>query len=415
MSVGAGQAHVWLLNPFDALPDERWGHRNSLQIATVLAEAGIRVTWVAADFAHFGKVRRDRRWHGAEPLPGVRLHLVPVRPYRRHVGLARIGAYRDYARGVAAAAARLTPPTTVLLGAPTPFLDDVAVLLAAKASARLVVHLIDLWPELLEAVLPAPVRVAAFPFSAALRRARRRALSAADVVLAVSDEYAEAARAAGAPAHVPVRVVPFTTLDLAEVAASATVTPPATVPPRAADEVRVVYAGTLGEAYGIPELVDAARHLASTGTTGLRVLVAGDGPARDLVTRAATGPAGRVLTYVGTMDKRHLYATLRDADAGLALYAPGSTVSVPAKSFDYLGCGVPVIHTLGGGFAARLAAVGAGERVPPGDAMALAGALAALAARPAADRARARAAARALGAALDWRQAYAAFVDTARD
>jgi glycosyltransferase involved in cell wall biosynthesis len=106
----------------------------------------------------------------------------------------------------------------------------------------------------------------------------------------------------------------------------------------------------------------------------LRLVIAGDGPLRAaLEAEAARLPAGRV-TFLGQLDRPALSRCMREADV---LIQPSLTEGFPKASLDALAHGLPVIASEVG--ATRALVGGSGERgllVPPGDASALAAAIA---------------------------------------
>jgi glycosyltransferase involved in cell wall biosynthesis len=191
----------------------------------------------------------------------------------------------------------------------------------------------------------------------AAEQLERRTLSGADLVLVVSDPLVAYARGRGARR---VEVVP-NAVD------------PTRYPQRAernGGRPVAVFAGSLRPWHGVECLAAAWALLGDTAPT---LLVVGDGPGRALLEGAGARMTGAVPHVL-------VPALLAEADLGLAPYAADAPdYFSPLKLFEYLAAGLATI-------AADLPGVRAivddesAALVPPGDAEALAGAVAALAA-----------------------------------
>jgi glycosyltransferase involved in cell wall biosynthesis len=191
-------------------------------------------------------------------------------------------------------------------------------------------------------------------------RLERRTLGQADLVLVVSDPLVSYARARGARR---VQVVP-NAVDPARYAPSARA-------PR--DRPVAVFAGSLRPWHGIECL---ARAWALLGDAAPELLVVGDGPGRALL----EGVGAR---FAGAVPHVLVPGLLAEADIGLAPYAADAPdYFSPLKLFEYLAAG---LATVAGDLPGVRALVDdeSAVLVPPGDADALAGAVAALASDPA--------------------------------
>jgi glycosyltransferase involved in cell wall biosynthesis len=223
-------------------------------------------------------------------------------------------------------------------------------------------------------------------------RLERETLSGADLVLPVSSPLAVYAQERGAQRVevTPNAVVPerFANLPARDPAA----------PPLA------VFSGALRPWHGI-ETIAEAWTLLGAEAPGLRVI--GDGPAREAV--AAVGAE-----MLGAVPHEQVPRLLGDADIGLAPYsADAPAYFSPLKLFEYLAAGlavvaadIPGVRDVTGDQAAIL--------IPPGDAPALARAVAHLTNDHAA-RANLGAAARALAAEHTWQRRGQRIIDAVRE
>jgi glycosyltransferase involved in cell wall biosynthesis len=217
-------------------------------------------------------------------------------------------------------------------------------------------------PHLLE--LNAPLREEAARYRSleepeAAERLERLALTSADLVFAVSPPLAGYARLRGA--------------SRVEVLPNAAAIERFPRREREGAHPMAVFAGSFRPWHGIETIAEAWRRL---GTSAPRLLVVGDGPARGLLD-------GLAATVTGPVPPGRVAALLAGADIGLAPYsADAPPYFSPLKLFEYLAAGLATV-------VADLPAVSAvvdpdtAVVVPPGDAAALAAAVAALCADPA--------------------------------
>ena len=212
-------------------------------------------------------------------------------------------------------------------------------------------------------------------------RLERETLSRADLVLPVSSPLAAYARARGARR---VEVTPNAVVPerFAELPARDPSAPPV-----------AVFSGALRPWHGIETIAEAWALLDGAAP---RLRVIGDGPSRDVV--AAAGAE-----MLGAVPHERVPRLLGEADIGLAPYSPDAPVYFsPLKLFEYLAAGlavvaadIPGVRDVTGSEAAVL--------IPPGDAPALARAVALLTTDRAA-RERLGSAARALAAEHTWQR-----------
>jgi glycosyltransferase involved in cell wall biosynthesis len=169
---------------------------------------------------------------------------------------------------------------------------------------------------------------------------------------------------------------------------------PGPVTPAVGNTFTVGFVGTLKPWHGVHTLLDACAKLVAADPS-YRLLVVGDGPLADTVrARADAAGLGPRLEMTGAVAPSRVPALLRQVDAAVAPYPPlDAFYFSPLKLYEYLAAGLPVVSSRVGDLPQILDHGRLGVLVEPGDADALASAVAGLRADTA-ERARLRAAGR---------------------
>lgn len=144
----------------------------------------------------------------------------------------------------------------------------------------------------------------------------------------------------------------------------------------AGDPLRLIYAGRLSKEKGVEALIEALGCWVkqATTTSGVRLVVAGDGPMRAwMEARVRDIGCEHMVEFAGLLDRRGLLERMLQADLCVL---PSLSESFCKARLDAMLCGVPVLTT-DVGFGRMLVGADAerGWIVPSGDAPALAAAL----------------------------------------
>lgn len=309
--------------------------------------------------------------------PGVELLEANI-PYDNKMGPARRAlAFARYAAWAVRAGRCLARPD-VVWGISTP-------LTAAWAAARVARHwrvpwvfeVQDLWPSF-------PVAMGAVPTALARQQLfaleKRLYQSAAHIVPLSPDMSAYVAGLGIGPAKITT-LLNGTDLDLA-----ARPTPPVVAELRRAQGLAgqkvVLYAGTFGRANDIPTVVAAAEALVAADPAAT-FLFLGHGYFAPLVAAAAARWPGRV-RLVGGQPRHAVFSWFALADVAVVSFLglPVLDTNSPAKLYDALAVGTPVVVTNAGWTKKLMEQHGCGWYVPAGDALALAARLRAVLADP---------------------------------
>ena len=299
--------------------------------------------------------------------------------YENRMGPARRAlAFAQYAAWAVRQGLRLDKPD-VIWGISTP-------LTAAWAAAQVahwrkvpwVFEVQDLWPAF-------PIAMGAVPTSLArqqLYRMEKRLYQSASHILPLSPDMARYVMDLGISGSKVTTVLNGTDLELA-----------ARATPRVVEALRqaqgltgkqvILYAGTFGRANDIPTLVAAAEAMAAEESDTVWLFL-GHGFFEPLVAAAAARWPGRI-RLVGGQARHEVFAWFALAAVSVVSFLglPVLDANSPAKLYDSLAAGTPVVVTNAGWTKALVAEHACGWYVPAGDAPALAAQLRALLKNPA--------------------------------
>ena len=288
-------------------------------------------------------------------------------PYNNQMGPARRAlAFAQYAGWAVREGMRMHKPD-VIWGISTP-------LTAAWAAAQVarwrrvpwVFEVQDLWPAF-------PIAMGAVPTALArqqLYRMEKRLYQSASHILPLSADMARYVTDLGVPAEKVTTVLNGTDLELA-----ARATPEAVEKLRWAQGLAgkrvILYAGTFGRANDIPTLVAAAEAMAAEDSDTVWLFL-GHGFFEPLVAAAAARWPGRI-RLVGGQARHEVFAWFALAAVSVVSFLglPVLGSNSPAKLYDSLAVGTPVVVTNAGWTKALVEEYSCGWYVPAGEARAL--------------------------------------------
>lgn len=338
---------VWVQNPFDSLPGEGSRKMRFWLMCEAFARAGHRVTFWTSDFSHATKAPR-RLVGGPSAGAAFDVRLIPTRPYACNVSWARVRSHAAYARAWRrlAMAPGVEAPDLIVSSMPTLSAADAALALGRQFGARVVLDVMDAWPETFERLAPPPLRGLARLLLWPMRRKARRLYRAADRVTGVCARYRElTGRADYCLAYHGIE------LGSCDFSRPSRLSRPHLGTPKA--PLRLVYAGNLGRTYDLATVVAAVQ-----ANPDLELDVAGFG--------AFAYACPRVRMH-GLLSEADLQRLLAAADVGIVPMAADSWVGVPYKFCDYARAGLPIVSSLGGESTALLERYRCGVAYRAGD------------------------------------------------
>ena len=326
---------VWIENPFDNLPAEGFRPQRYWLMAEAFAKAGHDVTLWTSDFSHAKKAPRTL----SKVEAPFRLKLVKTPPYSGNVSFRRIASHRAYAANwladARAEARESGKPDVIVVSMPPLSTADAALAMKREFGAKIVVDVMDAWPETFERIFPAPFKFLSALALLPLRRAAKRAYRGADLVTGVCDAYEKIALSYGARSYARFYHG---------------VSRPAEREARTAgrmSRLSFVYAGNFGRGY---DLATAIRAVKATEDATLDIAGAGE---REAEWRALAAHSPRI-RFHGYLSGDELDKLLDSASIGVIPLSDDTFVGLPYKLGDYAAHNLRMVTSLRGECAAIL-------------------------------------------------------------
>lgn len=343
--------NVWIINPFDNLPLEGYRPMRFWLMAEAFCRAGHNVVYWTSEFSHANKKKRVLNTECEVPF---KLEILETVPYFKNVSLRRFYSHRKLAKTFLKSAhsainsGRFSPPNLIIASSPTLELVDEAHSIASKVGAKVIVDIMDAWPETFERIAP---RFLLWP----LRRLAKRNYLRADAITTVADNYAELARSYGFSKDIrrfyhgiilngdrsPTNQKPL----------------PYSNPSKGTVPLRIVYAGNMGRSYDLKTAIEAVEMLGNLVTLD----IAGKGDQEASLKAMVNEKGIKGVKFHGYLSNQALSQLLSECDVGLVPMDPKSCVGIPYKFADYAKNSLAIVSSLGGESAELLSKYGAGE------------------------------------------------------
>jgi glycosyltransferase involved in cell wall biosynthesis len=336
--------NIWIVNPYGTLPSEGWREYRSSMLARALADSGNEVTWWLSNFEHRSKKFRPSGLLKEGLLPdAVQIYSVPSSAYTSNISLARIKYELTFGRNFGKYANSFTPPDVIILAEPSLFFSSPVVRYSDKVGAKIILDVLDLWPEQFQVALPRILKsIGRFLFFPLYQR-RQRLVKRADGVVGVTKDHL---KAVNVPVATP-KLVAYLGLNYARFVSESSRDPPIELRRFVQNsDLVVIYAGTLGEAYDIDSVMQAAENVVQANNR-VKFIFAGEGPYKNKIQgRIENYPAN--MLFVGKVPSEDLPAIYNICQVGICSYSKDSTVTMPVKLYDYLAGGLYVAYSISG-------------------------------------------------------------------
>ena len=210
---------------------------------------------------------------------------------------------------------------------------DAALAMNKEFDAKIVVDVMDAWPETFERIFPAPLKFLSAIALLPLRRAAKRAYRGADLVTGVCDAYGDIARANGAREYARF----YHGIDTSKARATNAQRPP----------LSFVYVGNFGRGY---DLSAAIKSVLENEDATLDIAGAGE---REAEWKALAAHSPRI-RFHGYLSGEELDNLLDSASIGIIPLSDNTFVGLPYKLGDYAAHDLRMVTSLRGECAAIL-------------------------------------------------------------
>jgi glycosyltransferase involved in cell wall biosynthesis len=335
------------------------GNTRALDFARQWARQGHQVT-VLTSAAYFPAALRQQQpaWE-FDLEPGLRVHVLDI-PYAHMMGFSqRIRAFLAFYRGMMRYGKRLAQPDLIYASSTPPTVGEAGRRLARHWQIPFVFETVDVWPDVPEGMGILRNRV----LLAWLHQRVRRIYTAAAHIVCLSEGMRDQVLShAVAPDKVSVlhngtdvQAFPYTER-----------------PDRAT--VTCIYAGTVGIANGLDQLLYAAKAIALDGHAHIRFRIIGAGNDLARVQACAQQLQLTNVSFEPGLPKEEVPALLHAADIGIVCFAPYPVLAANSanKWYDYLASGLPVVTNYTGWQADYIRTWNCGLSAPQGDVAAFA-------------------------------------------
>lgn len=336
---------VWIVNPYGALPSEGWREYRSCMLAKALAARGHQVTWWISDFDHRSKAYRQSGEIFDPQLPqAVRVISVHTSSYKKNISIKRILYEKSYGSEFKKLALLEDAPDIIVMGDPSLFFSKSVVEYRNLVGCKLILDVIDLWPELFTVALPSGFRwLKGLPFHSLYKR-RSDLVGLCDGVVAVSCDYLNTVLQ-GQSRAIPKSVIYWGVDTHAHKTACVNFELNKELSIfRSKFKLIAVYAGTLGDAYDMDSIIAAIAN-AKLRNLPIGFIIAGNGPRKESFSKLLESHSSH-MKFVGALASGDMATLYANSDVGLMTYVSGSTVAMPIKFYDYLVGGLAVINSL---------------------------------------------------------------------
>ena len=403
--------NVWIVNPFDNLPLEGYRPMRFWLMSEAFRKAGHDVVYWTSDFSHANKKKRVLDSDVEAPFD---IEILETEPYFKNVSVRRLKSHRKLAKTFFKVAreairnGRYKAPDLIIASSPPLGLVDASHKIASEAGAKVIVDIMDAWPETFERVVP---RFLLWP----LRRLAKRNYLRAAAITTVADNYVELARSYGFSKDIRRFYHGITKGDSPLNPKGDSPHPPSPVPHPTSliphpltgtVPLRIVYAGNMGRSYDLVTAVEAVGELGALATLD----IAGKGEQEDALKDLVQRKGIKGVKFHGYLSESELGELLKKSDVGLVPMDPSSCVGIPYKMADYAKSSLAIVSSLGGESACLLNEYGAGVSYSFGESASLVQAVKSLFPRLAEMR---KAASRMLDEQFDASKIYDSYVDFA--
>ena len=287
-------------------------------IYEVCMRKGFDTVVLTSDFSHVRKCTRTS-------IP-ERFTALKTRTYTRNLSVGRMLSHRCFAKDVFAETEKYDPDLIWLMAPANSLIQEAKRYKKKYPKTRLVVDIIDMWPESLPTRIPKDL----LPFQI-WKNIRKKSLSCADLLVTECDLYQEILKNEYSGRMETLYWSRKMDLPVPSVL-------------KAEDEkLTLCYIGSINNLIDIDLIVSTVSKIGEA----VRVHVIGDGEKRDVFV-AALKEVAETIYHGPIRDEEKKAEIFAKCHAGINLYKEGLYIGLTVKCIDYFAHGLPIINNIKG-------------------------------------------------------------------
>lgn len=331
---------VWLLNPYGTLPTEGWRKYRTTMVAEFLSQRDFEVNLFISNIDHRSKKMRSLENQTILIDAKYHISIIKSKRYHKNASLKRVLFERSFFKQVYNQIQdKNRYPDLIIIFEPALFCYDLISKIIEATKAKIVIDILDLWPEVFITLFPKRLRsIINFSFTP-LYKLRELNFKKAIGIIGATKDYLEIGLLNNK--QIPGKVV-YLGFDLLSINEDQTCQ---VTLQKKTNESWIIYSGTLGLNYDISSILKCSK-LSKQENLPYRFLIAGDGPLSETVKQYIYENNLDNVTFLGRLSSDELSYYYLNSDIALSTYMEGSTVSMPVKAFDYFAYGLPIVNSL---------------------------------------------------------------------
>ena len=339
--------NIVLINPYGPLPNEGWRKYRNILLGETLAKEGHDVIWYTSAFSHHFKKNRDKNYD--TEISNFKVELIKSKKYKKNISLNRLLFEITFCVNLYFKLKKQNHIDLIIAADPSQFVGYLARMMAKKHKVKLILDLMDEWPELFEKALSGKKKQLIKPVVYFFKALRKRNYQKADGVIALGKNYLNIAKSISKPG-VPNELI-YNGVDVAKMrewSKNDSYDIKKVISSLNNPNVKCVYAGSLGmqgDNYDVKALVKAAIFFKGKNVD---FYIAGSGEGEKYILSEVSKNDLKNVFFLGNLSAEKLARLYSFCDIGLAVYGKGSNVDMPDKFYDYSSCGLAVISSLTG-------------------------------------------------------------------
>lgn len=339
---------IILINPYGPFPNEGWRKYRNILLGDILAEHNHEITWYTSKFSHHFKRNREKVYE--TDYKNFRIELINSKRYKKNISIKRLLFEITFCINLYYRLKKVNHVDLIIAADPSQFVGFLATILAKKYNSKLILDLMDEWPELFDKAISSNfAKLFIRPFVLFFKYLRKRNYHNADGIIALGKNYLNLASSIskkGTPKRliyngVDVKIMNKWSKDSSNDISNI-------VSNLHNDKIKCVYAGSLGmqgNNYDVEALLKVSIYFEDKGVD---FYIAGSGEGKKYLENEIKKNSLTNVFILGNLNAKKLARLYNFCDIGLALYGKGSNVDMPDKFYDYSSCGLAVISSLKG-------------------------------------------------------------------